>query len=159
MAASYPAHTGTDRPSRGDRGPGASGASRVAGIGFDRGDGGGAVPALARRIRWPATWRSRALGFLQRAIELLRVTGRLEPGPHGLLTDQAGDPAQRLDVRARSRLRPDEHEEEPDRLSVERIEIHRLASQPGGHAQFRDRGGLAVRDRHTVPDPRGEHGL
>src|SRR5690606_16380215 len=103
--------------------------------------------------------RSGAFRLAQGAQELVGIARRDEPLAHLLPADESRAPAERLDVRACGGFRTDEHEEQPDRLAVQCVEVHGLPGESGRHAQVRDRGRLAVRDRDAVADPGGKDGL
>src|SRR5690606_17429146 len=102
---------------------------------------------------------SGAFRVAQGTQEVIGIARGDEPLADLVPADEPGDAAERLDVRARGGVRTDEHEEQLDRLAVQRVEVHGLPREPGSHAQIRHSGRLAMRDRDAVPDPGGKNGF
>ena len=72
---------------------------------------------------------------------------------------QAGDLGQRPHVRAGVVHPRQEHEHHPHLLAVDRLELDALGGDPEGRRQRRNRGMLAVRNRHALADAGGALGL
>ena len=98
-------------------------------------------------------------GVDEEAVELIRGLGLDQLLTDGVPPHQPGDATQDLDVQAGRRLRPNDEEEQSDRVAVDGVIGDRLRGHAADHAELLHRGAPRVGDGDTESDAGAEDRL
>ena len=90
-------------------------------------------------------------------MERVGSRGRQQRIADTLPSHQSGNPGQRLHVLPGSAIGADQHEEQPDRLTIKRFEWYPLGTAAADQAQLGDQRGFGVRNGNAMTDASGEH--